>query len=111
MKVAQRDIVLISLDPIKGREQRGKRPAVVVSGNAYHVSDICVVCPLTSKIHNFVGDVVLKPNPINKLTAVSEVLVGHVRSVSQERITKKIGVIQAVELENIFKGIDLIFDR
>ena len=38
-------------------------------------------------------------------------LVGHVRSVSLERITKKIGVIQERELENIFSGIDLVFDR
>ena len=111
MKVSQRDIVRISLNPVKGREQRGMRPAVVVSGNAFHVSGMCIICPLTSKIHNFVGDVILKPNPINRLDEPSEVLVGHVRSVSLERITKKIGVIQGLELENIFKGIDLIFDR
>ena len=111
MNVAQRDMVSISPDSTKGREQRGKRPAVVISGNAFHISGVRIVCPITSKIHDFMGNVVLKPNPINKLTEVSEVLVGHVRSVSLERITKKIGVIQERELENIFSGIDLVFDR
>lgn len=111
MKVAQKDIVNITLSPTRGREQRGVRPAVVISGNAYHTSGLCVICPLTSRLHKFEGDVLLKPDSINKLKVESEVLVGHVRSVSLDRISKKIGVIQTIQLESIFQGIDLIFNR
>ena len=111
MKVSQKDIVNISLNPTRGREQRGVRPAVVMSGDAFHVSGLCVICPLTTKLHKFEGDVILKPDPINTLKAESEVLVGHVRSVSLDRIIGKIGVIQAPQLESIFQGIDLVFDR
>lgn len=111
MRVAQRDIVNISLSPTRGREQRGVRPAVVISGNAFHASGLCVVCPLTTAIHSFEGDVILKPDPINNLKSISEVLVGHVRSVSFERINKKIGVIQENQLAAIFKGVDLVLDR
>jgi mRNA interferase MazF len=111
MKVSQKDIVNISLSPTRGKEQRGVRPAVVISGNAFHSSGLCVICPLTSKLHKFQGDVILRPDSINKLKTESEVLVGHVRSVSQGRISKKIGVIQTSELTSIFEGIDLIFNR
>ncbi len=111
MQVNQRDIVHVSLDPVKGREQRGTRPAVVISGNAFHTSGMCIICPLTSKIHNFVGDVVMHPSRVNNLDEISEVLVGHVRSVSQERIAKKFGVIEKHELEAIFNGLDLLLDR
>ena len=111
MKVSQKDIVNISLGPTRGREQRGVRPAVVISGDAFHVSGLCVICPLTTKLHTFEGDVILKPDSINKLKAESEVLVGHIRSVSLDRINKKIGAVQTPQLESIFQGVDLIFDR
>lgn len=111
MKASQKDIVHIALNPTRGKEQRGVRPAVVISGNAFHISGLCVICPLTSKLHRFEGDVILKPDSINKLKVESEVLVGHVRSVSLDRISKKIGVIQTAQLESIFQGVDLIFNR
>ena len=111
MKVLQKDVVHLSLGSTRGREQRGVRPAVVISGNAFHASGLCVICPFTSKLHAFEGDVLLKPDATNKLKVESEVLVGHVRSVSLERITKKIGMIQTAQLEGIFQGVDLIFNR
>ncbi len=112
MKVFQKDVVNISLNPTRGKEQRGVRPAIVISGNAFHVSGLCVVCPLTTKIHNFAGDIILKPDTANGLKAESEALVGHIRSVSIDRIhPKKLGVIQSPQLKNIFAGIDLVLDR
>ena len=111
MRVDQRDIVLISLNPTRGREQKGTRPAVVISGNAYHHSSLCIVCPLTTTIHSFVGNIILKPDTVNNLDKTSEVLVGHVRTISFDRLSKKIGSITEAELEGIFKGIDLILDR
>ncbi len=111
MKVSQKDIVHIALSPTRGREQRGIRPAVVISGNAFHTSGLCVICPLTSKLHKFEGDIILIPDTMNRLKTESEVLVGHVRSVSLDRISKKIGIIQTVQLESIFQGVDLIFNR
>ncbi len=109
--VSQKDIVYLTLNPTRGHEQRGLRPAVVISGNAFHVSGLCIVCPLTSTIHSFVGDILLVPNHINNLKVASEVLVGHTRSVSIERISKKIGAIEDNELLAIFTGMDLVFDR
>lgn len=43
------DIVWIDLDPIKGHEQAGRRPALVISSSAYHdKSSLTVICPITS---------------------------------------------------------------
>lgn len=111
MKVAQKDIVSISLNPVRGREQKGTRPAVVVSGNAFHISGLCLVCPLTTTLHHFEGDVIVKPDQHNNLNASSEILVGHLRSVSFERIVKKIGVINDTHLSEVFKGLDIVLDR
>ncbi|RAU23092.1 mRNA-degrading endonuclease [Paramagnetospirillum kuznetsovii] len=43
------DLVWIDFDPQSGREQAGRRPALVLSPRAYHqVTRYAVVCPITS---------------------------------------------------------------
>jgi mRNA interferase MazF len=44
-------IVWIDFNPQKGREQSGRRPAVIISPKAYNEVSSCVlVCPITSNI-------------------------------------------------------------
>ena len=44
-------IVWIDFNPQKGREQSGRRPAVVISPKAYNEVSSCVlVCPITSNV-------------------------------------------------------------
>lgn len=43
------DIYLVSLDPTEGREQRGSRPVLIVSPDAFNaVTRLPVVCPITT---------------------------------------------------------------
>jgi len=46
----QGDIVWITLDPQAGHEQRGRRPALVVSNNSFNdfVRTAAMVCPITN---------------------------------------------------------------
>ena len=44
----QGDIVYLDFDPQSGHEQRGRRPALVVSNNLFNrVSSLTMVCPIT----------------------------------------------------------------
>lgn len=44
----QGDIVYLDFDPQAGHEQRGRRPALVVSNNLFNrVSSLTMVCPIT----------------------------------------------------------------
>ena len=46
----QGDIVWVHIEEALGHEQKGRRPAVIVSGNAYNVrTGLCLVCLITSK--------------------------------------------------------------
>ena len=55
------DIVWIDFDPTKGHEQSGRRPAIVVSHDAYNViSGRALFCPITSKIKNHIFDVLFE---------------------------------------------------
>lgn len=48
------DVVWISLSPQAGREQLGRRPAVVLSPALYNVrSGLAVVCPITSQVKDY----------------------------------------------------------
>ncbi len=44
----QGDIVYMDFDPQSGHEQKGRRPALVVSNNLFNrVSNLTMVCPIT----------------------------------------------------------------
>jgi len=103
----QAEIWYADLNPVKGSEQAGHRPVVIISGNLLNrYLDIVIVCPLTSKIKNYKGNVLLIPSEANGLDNQSEILVFHVRSVSKGRLVKKIGAIADEELEQIKKGLN-----
>ncbi|HIP48304.1 MAG TPA: type II toxin-antitoxin system PemK/MazF family toxin [Lutibacter sp.] len=103
----QAEIWEMYFNPIKGSEQSGRRPAVIISGNALNdnLNDV-IVCPLTTKIKGFKGNIILQPNINNKLQKESEVLTFHIRSVSKERLKKKLGVISKIELNQIKKTLN-----
>lgn len=50
----QGDIVLLEFNPQAGHEQKGKRPALVVSNNTYNkFTKLAMVCPITGTNRNF----------------------------------------------------------
>jgi len=44
------DIVLVDLNPCVGKEQSGKRPALIISPASYNQKvELALMCPITSK--------------------------------------------------------------
>lgn len=98
----QKDIYWADLNPTRGREQKGYRPVVIISGNAMNDNlGIFIVCPISTKIKNYVGCLTLGRNKINNLSADSEILTFQIRAIAKERLTKKIGEITDQELQEI----------
>jgi mRNA interferase MazF len=107
----QGEIWFANLNPIKGQEQAGISRVVIVSGNLLNTYlNIVICCPLTSKIKNYKGNVVLQPGTKNKLKQASEILVFHIRSISKQRLSKKIGEISSDELSSIKQTLNEILD-
>jgi mRNA interferase MazF len=103
----QKEIWMADLNPVKGSEQEGFRPVVIVSGNMLNTYlPIVIACPLTSNVKNMKGNIVLNPNTTNGLKCDSEVLIFHIRSISKERLVKMIGTISDAELKELKKGLD-----
>jgi len=100
----QGEIWELYLNPTKGSEQSGRGPAVIISGNMLNTYlQVVIVCPLTTSIKNYKGNLIIEPNTVNGLTKTSEVLTFHVRSVSKTRLDKKIGIIPIKNVEVIKK--------
>lgn len=102
----QREIWMADLNPVIGSEHRGIRPVVVISGNAMNDNlGIFVVCPLSKKIKNYAGCLVLKKDAVNGLDHDSEIVTFQVRTISKERLIKKLGEIPKNQLEILKTGL------
>ena len=50
----QGDIITLEFDPQAGHEQKGRRPAIVVSNNTFNnFTQIAMVCPITNTMRKF----------------------------------------------------------
>ena len=60
------DVVWINFDPQSGHEQKGKRPAIVISPKEYNKKvGLGLFCPITSKIKNYPFEVNISIKKIN----------------------------------------------
>lgn len=105
----QCEIWYADLNPVKGSEQKGFRPIVIVSGNVLNkYLNIIIACPLTTKIKEYKGNLILEPDEQNGLKEKSEVMIFQIRSISKERLVKKIGQITNEQLQKIKSGLNEI---
>jgi mRNA interferase MazF len=96
----QCEIWQADLNPTKGSEQAGLRPVVIISGNMLNMHlPVVIAAPLTTRIKNYKGNPILIPSATNGLTHESELLVFQVRSISKNRLVKRIGKIEQAELD------------
>jgi mRNA interferase MazF len=65
-----------------------------------------IVVPLTTKVKGYKGNPVLKPSKENGLKTELEMLVFHVRSVSKERLVRKVGVVGQQEIHQVVKTLN-----
>ena len=100
---------MANLDPIKGSEQAGFRPILVFSGNLFNThTPLIIGLPLSTKIKNYRGNLVLEPDLENGLKKRSEVFTFHIRSISKERFVEKIGRIDDKKLKELRKSLQEI---
>ena len=71
------DLVWLTFDPQAGHEQRGRRPALILSPRAYNLkARLAIACPITSHVKGYPFEVQLPPG--GKISGV--VLADHVKN-------------------------------
>ena len=105
----QGDIYEVYLDPTIGSEQSGRRPAVIISGNLVNkLVNTLIICPLTSKLKHYHGNLIVEPTAENGLVKTSEVMTIHIRSISKERMIKKYGKLTKSEFNQVVESLNKI---
>jgi mRNA interferase MazF len=99
---ARGDIWLADLNPIKGREQAGMRPCLVVSVNIFNQSpaELVIVIPLTTRAKGIRTHVPLAP-PEGGVREQSFIKCEDVRSISTERLSSRWGAVSAATMRTV----------
>ena len=71
---AQGDIVWLDFHPQQGHEQRGRRPALVISHQKYNERvGLALFCPITSKAKNYPFEVAVGTSEVNGVVLSDQV--------------------------------------
>src|SRR5260221_6226650 len=93
------DLVWLDFTPQAGREQAGRRPALVLSPRAYNAkTSLAIVCPITSQVKGYPFEVALPPG--GKISGV--IVSDHVKNLDwRQRRAIKAGKVQAAVLRAV----------
>ncbi|MFA6033872.1 MAG: type II toxin-antitoxin system PemK/MazF family toxin [Myxococcota bacterium] len=98
------EVWLINLDPTVGSEMKKTRPAIIINDDSVGILPLKVVIPVTDWKDRYSAApwmVRLEPDGKNGLGKVSAADSFQVRSVSQQRLVKKLGTVDETLLESI----------
>ena len=106
-KLLSGEIWKVKLYPVRGSEQDGIRPCLIVSPNSMNKSlQTAIVIPLTKSFKDWptrVG-VLVKNIP-------SQACVEHIRSISKERFFEKLGSASEIEMADVRKRLNAVFSE
>ena len=102
------DVVWADLDPVRGHEQEGRRPVVILSHDVFNrYSGTVIAMTITSQPPRagFPLNLELAPDLLPK---PSWVKISQVRTLSVERMGEKIGRLPAEQLDLLIEGLNEI---
>ena len=91
-QIIRGEIVVANLEPVKGSEQGGIRPVLVIQNDTLNkYSPTTIIAPITSKIYTkeYPTNVIIKKED-SKLKVDSTILLNQIKTIDKRRIIKKI---------------------
>jgi len=107
-RILRGDLIWADLNPVKGREQAGLRPVLVLSHDVFNErSDTVIAAALTSQTPR-AGFPLAMELRTEGLPKRSWVKIGQIRTLSVERLGRRIGRASAEELSLVLEGLNEI---
>jgi mRNA interferase MazF len=107
-RILRGDIVWADLNPTRGREQAGLRPVLVLSHDVFNERSGTVIAVAITSQPQKAGFPLTLELSSPKLPKRSWVKISQIRTLSVERIGKKIGRMPAEEISLIVEGLNEI---
>ncbi|MCH7695684.1 MAG: type II toxin-antitoxin system PemK/MazF family toxin [Proteobacteria bacterium] len=107
-RILRGEIRWVNLNPTRGHEQAGRRPVLILSHDIFNKrSGTVIAMALTSQPQeaHFPVTYSLEPNQLQK---PSWVKISQIRTLSVERIGKKVGAVEPEQLAEIVDGLNQI---
>lgn len=107
------EIRVIDLDPTRGSEANKSRPAVVVSNDAANLTadrlgrGVITIVPVTSNVERVLPFQVLLTAAHTGLRSDSKAQCEQIRSVSVERVGRRVGIVSGAEMNALDAAIRL----
>lgn len=105
------DIWLADLDPTRGREQAGRRPTLIVSGDDFNAGPrrLVMLIPLTTAPRGFLWHVPVMP-PEGGLRQPSLIMCEQLRAASIERLVVRWGAVASATLARVEERLRILLD-
>lgn len=103
------EVWLADLNPVKGHEQAGKRPVLIISDDTFNsgLAELIICLPITSNDRNIPAHIRISP-PDGGLKTKSVVLCDAIRSISKERLNTRLGIISESKIKEIEKVLKIL---
>jgi len=104
-RILRGEIFWADLNPVRGREQARLRPVLVLSHDAFNErSGTVIAMAITSKPQR-AGFPLTFPLSPGKLPRISWVKISQVRTISVERLGRRIGALEPADLDQLVEGL------
>jgi mRNA interferase MazF len=102
------DIVWITLDPQAGHEQKGRRPALVISPAAYNKKvGLAICCPITSQVKGYPFEVIIP----HGLPVEGAILSDQVKNLDwKAREAKRICGLSVLAMDEVLKKLSTLIE-
>ena len=107
-RILRSDILWASLDPTRGHEQAGSRPVLILSQNIFNERSGTVIAVALTSQRPSAGFPLTLELTDRSLPKKSWAKISQIRTLSVQRLGKKLGKANAEELENIIEGLNEI---
>ena len=105
-RVLRGDVIWADLNPVRGHEQAGRRPVVVISHDVFNErSGTVIAMALTSRPQRAGFPLTLELGS-KKLPKRSWVKISQIRTLSRQRLSKRIGRLEPEQLDLLVEGLN-----
>ncbi len=103
------EVWLADLEPVRGHEQAGRRPVLIVSDDLFNSSgaEMVIVVPFTKRRRGITYHVEVAP-PEGGLRITSYAMCENIRSITLERLVETWGEVDSITLSEIERRIILL---